>query len=205
MSTKLIDLSMEVYQGMMTYPNVTKPVIVEMESHREMAHSVGADQFGVDEITNHCMIVTGDHVGTHIDSRGHIKPDAPRAEGIPIELCYGDGVVLDLTHKGPGEEITPADIEEAERKLGGYRIKPLDIVLLRTDAAKLRFDKRYLTDHPGNDEGGGSLTTGPRGEGHGHRRHRLRPAGGQDVRTPEILGSSPRDARAGVLSLGEPV
>jgi kynurenine formamidase len=149
MSVRLIDLSMEVYQGMMTYPNVTKPVIVEMESHWEMARSVGADQFGVEEITNHCMIVTGDHVGTHIDSRGHIKPDAPRAEGIPIELCYGDGVVLDLTHKGPGEEIPPADIEEAERKLGGYRIKPLDIVLLRTDAAKLRFDKRYLTDHPG--------------------------------------------------------
>ena len=34
---KLIDLSMEVYKGMMTYPNVAKPVIVEMETHREMA------------------------------------------------------------------------------------------------------------------------------------------------------------------------
>jgi len=66
---------------MMTYPNVTKPVIVEMESHREMARSVGADQFGVEEITNHCMIVTGDHVGTHIDSRGTLSRTrrAPRA------------------------------------------------------------------------------------------------------------------------------
>ena len=104
---RLIDLSMEVYKGMMTYPNVAKPVIVEMESHREMARSVGTDQYGVDEITNHCMIVTGDHIGTHIDSWGHVKPDAPRAEGIPIEYCYGDGVVLDLTHKRPGDEITP--------------------------------------------------------------------------------------------------
>jgi len=95
------------------------------------------------------MIVTGDHIGTHIDSRGHVKPDAPRAEGIPIELCYGDGVVLDLTHKKPGDEITPVDLVEAENKLNGYRIKQLDIVLLRTDAAKLRFEKRYLTDHPG--------------------------------------------------------
>ena len=122
---RLIDLSMEVYKGMMTYPNVAKPVIVEMESHREMARSVGTDQYGVDEITNHCMIVTGDHIGTHIDSWGHVKPDAPRAEGIPIEYCYGDGVVLDLTHKRPGEEISPGDIDEAERKLDGYRIKPL--------------------------------------------------------------------------------
>jgi kynurenine formamidase len=95
------------------------------------------------------MIVTGDHIGTHIDSWGHVKPDAPRAEGIPIDYCYGDGVVLDLTHKLPGDEITPADIAAAESALGGYRIKPLDIVLLRTDAAKKRFEKSYLTDHPG--------------------------------------------------------
>ncbi len=93
---------MEVYKGMMTYPNVAKPVIIEMESHSEMARSVGTDQYGVDEITNHCMIVTGDHIGTHIDSWGHVKPDAPRAEGIPIDYCYGDGVVLDLTHKRAG-------------------------------------------------------------------------------------------------------
>jgi hypothetical protein len=33
---------MEVYQGMMTYPNVAKPTIVEMEN-REMARSVGTD------------------------------------------------------------------------------------------------------------------------------------------------------------------
>ena len=149
MAVKLIDLSMEVYQGMMTYPNVTKPVIVEMETHREMARSIGVDQYGVEEITNHCMIVTGDHVGTHIDSWGHVNPAAPRAEGIPIDLCYGDGVVLDLTHKQAGDEITPGDLEQAEARLGGYRIKPLDIVLLRTDAAKKRLEKGYVTDHPG--------------------------------------------------------
>jgi len=146
---KLIDLSMDVYQGMMTYPNVAKPVIVEMETHAQMARSVGTDQYGVDEITNHCMIVTGDHIGTHMDSWGHVKPDAPRAEGIPIDLCYGDGVVLDLTAKQAGDEISVADLDEAERRLGGYRIKPLDIVLLRTDAGKYRTEKRYLTDHPG--------------------------------------------------------
>ena len=146
---RLIDLSMEVFQGMMTYPNVVKPVIVEMETYSQMAQSIGTDKFGVHEITNHCMIVTGDHIGTHIDSWGHVNPTAPRAEGIPIEYCYGDGVVLDLTHKAAGDEIVVPDIEEAEHKLGGYRIKERDIVLLRTDAAKKRLDKAYLTDHPG--------------------------------------------------------
>lgn len=149
MAKKLIDLSMEVYRGMMTYPNVTKPMITDVETHREMAQSIGTDKYGVEEICNHCMIVTGDHIGTHIDSWGHVKPDAPRAEAIPIDYCYGDGVVLDFTHKGPGDEITVDDLKEAEQKLGGYRIKELDIVLIRTDAAKKRLEKSYLTDHPG--------------------------------------------------------
>ena len=48
MAVRLIDLSMEVYQGMVTYPNVTKPVIVEMETHRQMAHSVCTDRYVVD-------------------------------------------------------------------------------------------------------------------------------------------------------------
>ena len=159
---KLIDLSMDVYQGMMTYPNVAKPVIVEMETHRQMAQSVGTDQYGVDEITNHCMIVTGDHIGTHIDSWGHVKPDAPRAEGIPIEYCYGDGVVLDLTHKAPGDEITVPDIEDAERRLNGYRIKPLDIVLLRTDAAKQRTRQGVPREPSRHDQGSGPLHAGSR-------------------------------------------
>src|SRR5260370_8472625 len=88
-------------------------------------------------------------MGPDSDAGGHVKPGAPGAEGTPIEYCYGDGVVLDLTHKCPGDEITVSDLEEAERQLGGYRIKPRDIVLLRTDAAKRRFEKSYLTDHPG--------------------------------------------------------
>ena len=147
---RLIDLSMEVYQGMMTYPNVAKPVIVEMETHSQMARSVGTDQFGVDEITNHCMIVTGDHIGTHIDSWGHVNPDAPRAEGIPIEyLLWRRRGARPDAQSGRATRSPWRTSKRPKRKLGGYRIKPLDIVLLRTDAAKKQLRKSYLTDHPG--------------------------------------------------------
>jgi kynurenine formamidase len=90
----------------------------------------------------------GDHVGTHIDSWFHANPNAPSAEAIPIEYCYGDGVVLDMTHKGMGDEITDVDLQEAAKKIG-YTIKPLDIVLIRTDASKKRFSQDYLKEHPG--------------------------------------------------------
>ena len=145
---QIIDLSFEVYQGMVVYPSVAKPVIVEMENHEQMARSMGTIEHGITHLPNHCMIVTGDHVGTHLDSWGHVNPKAPRAEAIPLEYCYGNGVVLDFSHKQPGEEISVEDVERALAKIE-YEIQPLDIVLIRTDAAKFRDEKRYLTDHPG--------------------------------------------------------
>lgn len=145
---RIIDLSMEVNKDIQVYPNVTRPHVYEVQDHKEFALSVGAAMHGVTELASHSIIITGDHVGTHIDSWYHFNPDAPTAESIPLEYCFGDGVVLDLTHKGPGEEITVPDVQEALRKVN-YTLKPLDIVLLRTDASKLADSDRYLTDHPG--------------------------------------------------------
>jgi len=148
MARKMIDLSMEVYKGMVVYPGVTPPFISQVFSHEEYAAITGTDKFGID----HCntgIIVMGDHVGTHIDSWWHANPKAPGgAEAIPIEYCYGDGVVLDLTYKGVGDEITVPDLERALQEIH-YTIKPLDIVLIRTDRSKNRFSKSYLTDYPG--------------------------------------------------------
>jgi kynurenine formamidase len=145
---RFIDLSMEVYKGMVIYPGVVPPYIAEYYTHEEYAKITGTDKYGIVHCNNG-IIVMGDHVGTHMDSWFHANPDAPgAAEAIPIEYCYGDGVVLDMTHKGPGDEITDADLQGGLRKIG-YTLKPLDIVLVRTDASKKRFTQDYLKDHPG--------------------------------------------------------
>ena len=145
---RFIELSMEVYKGMVIYPGVVPPYIAEYYTHEEYAKVTGTDKYGIVHCNNG-IIVMGDHVGTHMDSWFHANPDAPgAAEAIPLEYCYGDGVVLDMTHKGPGDEITDVDLQEAARKIG-YTIKPLDIVLVRTDASKKRFSPDYLKDHPG--------------------------------------------------------
>ena len=106
MARKLIDLSMEVHKEMVVYGGVTPPFISQVHDHKDYARITGTDKLGID----HCntgIIIMGDHVGTHVDSWWHANPDAPGGtEAIPIEYCYGDGVVLDLTHKGPGDEIT---------------------------------------------------------------------------------------------------
>jgi len=93
------------------------------------------------------------HIGTHVDYSFHY---GTKSEGrasktineLPLEWCLGDGVVLDLTYKKPGEAISKSDVEDALRNIS-YKLKANDIVLLRTAADKLFGTKEYLTNYPG--------------------------------------------------------
>ena len=143
-----VELSIEVFKGMATHPGNIPPFISTYYSHEEYAKVTGTDKYGITHCNNG-LILMGDHVGTHMDSWWHANPEAAgAAEAIPIEYCYGDGVVLDLTHKGTGDEITVEDLQQATEKIN-YKIKPLDTILIRTDASKNRFSQNHLQEHPG--------------------------------------------------------
>ncbi len=93
------------------------------------------------------------HSGTHMDSPWHYGPTcggspARGIDEIPLEWCFGDGVVLDLTHRKPGELITVADLEQAVAAID-YHIKPYDIVLIRTDATKRYRKHDFMVSQPG--------------------------------------------------------
>jgi kynurenine formamidase len=154
MMVKIIDLSVEVKYGMVIFPRIIPPIIKEVETHREFALGLGItkEKYGIDEITNHCIIVMGDHVGTHIDSLWHGNPNSDiTADKIPLEYCYGNGVILNFSWKKPGEYITAEDIK-AELERIEYKLKPKDIVLIRTDCATRYWGKpEYLRLHPGLD------------------------------------------------------
>jgi kynurenine formamidase len=80
------------------------------------------------------------HSGTHVDSPWHYGPlcegkPSQTIDQIPLEWCYGPGVVLDMRHKEPGSEITVDDLKIALEKIQ-YTLKPLDIVMLQTGADK---------------------------------------------------------------------
>jgi kynurenine formamidase len=80
------------------------------------------------------------HAGTHIDAPWHYAPtsEGKRARTIdelPLEWFFSDGVVLDMRHKPNGSAVTITDIQENLEKIG-YKIKPLDIVMIQTGADK---------------------------------------------------------------------
>ena len=79
------------------------------------------------------------HSGTHLDAPYHYHPTmdngkkALTIDEVPLEWCFQDGVVLDFSAKADGERITADDVE-AELKRINYKLKPLDIVLVRVGA-----------------------------------------------------------------------
>jgi kynurenine formamidase len=101
----------------------------------------------------HEKVTLSSHSGTHLDSPWHYGPvsggkRSKSIDEIPLEWCFSDGVVLDVTHRKAGTIITVGDLKEALKKID-YSIKPFDIVLIRTDASKHYNKPCYESIHPG--------------------------------------------------------
>ncbi len=119
------------------------------ESWQEFATNIGAGEHGENWLTAHYTVSHSDHAGTHVDAVKHMRgPDAPGPEGIPLDYCFSDGVVLDFRHLEKGAGITVADLEGALAKIG-YTLKEKDIVLIQTGASAYNHEPRYITDHCG--------------------------------------------------------
>lgn len=93
------------------------------------------------------------HAATHLDAPWHYGKTsegktAKTIDEVPLEWCYGDGVVLDMRHKKAGELITVEDLKKALKKID-YTIKPRDIVLIMTGADKHWGTREYLFNNPG--------------------------------------------------------
>jgi kynurenine formamidase len=93
------------------------------------------------------------HSGTHVDAPWHFGPTsegkpARTIDQVPLDWCYGPGVVLDMRHKAPGEEITVADVTAALAIIP-HTLQPGDIALIQTGCDAYWNTERYMTMQPG--------------------------------------------------------
>ena len=70
--TRLVDLSMPVHRGMVTFPRISPPMLLMYETWQEFAEGIGAAKHGADWLTASYMVIQSDHVGTHCDAVKHI-------------------------------------------------------------------------------------------------------------------------------------
>ena len=93
------------------------------------------------------------HTGTHMDGTYHYWPTsggkkAKTVDEIPLEDCWGDGVVLDLRHKKAGERVMAAEVADALGKTG-HQLKAGDIVCLRFGHDRHFGTPTYWDDYAG--------------------------------------------------------
>jgi kynurenine formamidase len=150
---RIIDLTLPLKNGLKYR---TAPKIV-YKNHRQ-----GAEEFrkcwdisekSLLEYAASETITLCSHSGSHMDAPWHYgstsegKP-ARTIDQIPLEWCYGNGVLLDFTHRKKGEIISRGDVIEALKRID-YALKPRDIVLIRTDCSQYYEEAEYQYMHPG--------------------------------------------------------
>ncbi len=152
---RIIDLSIAIESGIPSDPPMMIPKIDYLD------HSQGAEQMkaffpgvrtdqlpgGLGWAVEYVTLTT--HSGTHLDAPYHYHPtmnkglQALTIDEVPLEWCFGDGVVLDFRHKEDGDRITVKDLERELDRIQ-YQIKPLDIVLIQTGADAAWGSAEYL-------------------------------------------------------------
>lgn len=146
---RFVDLSQEIYQGMLVYPGHLKTVIWDHHTHEETAHVFESDFTYASK-----GLLLSDHGPTHVDAISHLdaRPDAPTIDAMPLETFTGPGTCIDISSTPPREYCTAQDMDRAVEAAGSL-LEPGDVLLLRTGAYE-RYHGRpeYTSQYPGLDE-----------------------------------------------------
>jgi kynurenine formamidase len=152
---KIIDLSVTIESHTPCDPP-SMPTVIEYVDHQKGAEHMksffpGATNADLPEglgwALEYVQLTT--HSGTHLDAPWHFHPTMDRGkpartiDQVPLEWCFSDGVVLDFSNKPDGCRIMALDVNQALNDIG-YCLKPLDIVLIRSGAAKYWGKAEYL-------------------------------------------------------------
>ncbi|GGM45818.1 cyclase family protein [Dactylosporangium sucinum] len=167
---RVIDLAQPMHQGMPQSANHPPFRMVVERRHGDMVRPDGGSAANE-------LIVTGGHVGTHVDALGHVSQDGRVHGGMAAEAIQsnrglaqlgidafepfvGRGVLLDVArlHGIPvlpaGYEITPEDLEAAAA-LAKVELRPTDAVLVGTGWSRLWPDHERFIGRAGGVPGPG--------------------------------------------------
>jgi kynurenine formamidase len=155
MARKFVDLSIAIEDGLPSDPPGMIPQIQYMD-HKSGAASMKLFFPGIsdDDLPAGLgwaveTVTLGTHSGTHLDAPWHYHPymnhgePALTIDRIPLEWCYGPGVVLDFRDMPDGYRLGPQDMESALKKIQ-HNLKPGDIVLIQTGVDKYWGKPEYL-------------------------------------------------------------
>ena len=158
---RLVDLSIPIETGIASDPEPFRPQITYL-SHEETFEQIEPffpglkkEQLPDGEAWAVELLTISTHNGTHMDApwhyhstQDHELPDGARPaetiDQIPLDWCLRPAVKLDFRHFEDGYVVTADDVSFELQRIG-YKLKPLDIVLVNTSAGSRYGHEDYVT------------------------------------------------------------
>jgi len=128
---KIIDLSLVIEEGMMTFPTPWHPVVEITILGR---HGIEGRETR--------KVVLGTHIGTHADAPRHFIPGGRTIDEIPLDILIGPASIADFTGCGSLHEI---DVPELKEKLGAAVPSRL---ILRTGWSEYFGNLKFYNEYP---------------------------------------------------------
>ncbi len=127
---KVIDLTMPLEDGMITYPTASH--------HRFESSIVGRIEVEGRETRKFTM---GSHCGTHVDAMRHFEKEGMTVDQFPLDALVGNAKVINLGMLEPGSVI---GVDHLKHHFSDKQEK----VVLRTDWSRFWNTKQYYNDWP---------------------------------------------------------
>lgn len=131
---RIVDLTLPVTSGMAgipkiafydQYPTRVQAVTVVDEAQRARLEGEGVDHLGDAPAIGsmNTVFTLNTHIGTHIDAPRHFYSDGAAVDEIPLErIVLRPALILDVSHKAPGEGVTADDLERTGVRPGAGQI-----------------------------------------------------------------------------------
>ncbi|MBN2085351.1 MAG: cyclase family protein [Anaerolineales bacterium] len=138
--TRIIDVSMDVFSGMLVWPGDDGVDLRRTQKMEEGAHN------------NYSRIACGVHTGTHVDAPRHFIAGGKSVEALPLDVLCGPAWTAGFTGI---RRIGEAQLEKAGIPAGTRRL------LLKTDnSTVLESMTEFQDDYAGLDESGAQWIVG---------------------------------------------
>jgi arylformamidase len=128
---KIIDLSLPIEEGMMTFPTHWHPVVEITILGR---HGIEGRETR--------KVVLGTHIGTHVDAPRHFIRGGKTIDEVPLDVLMGPAALVDFTGCRPLQEFDVADLKQ---KLGE---KILPRLILRTGWSEYFGNMKFYNEYP---------------------------------------------------------
>lgn len=115
--TMLVDLSLDISNGMPAHALFPSPIILPYVTHEQAkAAGLGDPDDPFTYSVNYISML--EHVGTHVDAPLHIGAGGASIDAIPLDWFTGKAICLDLRHIPDLGDIDVTDLERAEEQSG---------------------------------------------------------------------------------------